>query len=285
MNNCGPCLTSPPDFQQCRAIRLFLWDCEPQSLPLPVCMVTKGITRFTLQLGCVELARHWLANWNLPFLERRASCRHLSISPLTSGSGTLAFLSTQSGSQPQVTGSPQAASLQSPGSVILTFEEATSESTHQQTSVPFLPTIQNTFVGSQPPSLSILSSSQATEAPPSTLPSLTTVSLSSGEAGLALHDHRDLVVSLPSNVSKLLAVSEHTEEMEMTHVPVETPSVNPPTQGCTTLTGINSVSLDLGTANQVGQAASSSALQTTFTNPLTVGSFLQPSPLLLNSGL
>ncbi len=36
MNICGPCLTSPPDFQQCRAIRLFLWNCEARSLSLPV---------------------------------------------------------------------------------------------------------------------------------------------------------------------------------------------------------------------------------------------------------
>ena len=117
-DTCGPCLTSLPDFQQCRAIRLFLWNCEPRSLPLPVCTVTKGITRLALQLGSVELAHRWLANWNLAFLERRASCRPLSISPLTSGSGTLASLSTQSGSQPQVTGSPRAASLQSPSHLL-----------------------------------------------------------------------------------------------------------------------------------------------------------------------
>ena len=45
MNICGPCLTSPADFQQCRAIRLFLWNCEPRSQPLPVFTVSKGITR------------------------------------------------------------------------------------------------------------------------------------------------------------------------------------------------------------------------------------------------
>ncbi len=93
---------------------------------------------------------------------------------------------------------------------------------------------------------------------------------------MALHDPRDLVVSLPCDVSKLLAVSEHTEEVEMTHVPVETSLINLPSQGCTTLPGINSVSLVLGLANQVGQAAFSSALRTTYTNPLTVGSFLRP---------
>ncbi len=93
-----------------------------------------------------------------------------------------------------------------------------------------------------------------------------------------MHDHRDLVVSLPSDAPELLAVSGHTEEVETTHVSVETHSVNPPSQGCTTLTGINSVSLDLGMADQVGQAASSSASQTSFTNPLSVDLFLRPPP-------
>ena len=105
---------------------------------------------------------------------------------------------------------------------------------------------------------------------------------------MALYDHSYLVVSLPSDVSELLTVSEHTGEVEMTHVPVvETPSVNPSSLGFTTLAGINSVSLDLGMANQVGQVASSSALQTTYryTNPLTMGSFLRPPPPILNSGL
>ncbi len=54
---------------------------------------------------------------------------------------------------------------------------------------------------------------------------------------MPMHDHRDLVVSLPSNASELLAASEHTEEVETTHVPVKTPSVNPSSQGCTTLPG------------------------------------------------
>ncbi len=124
-----PCWTSQPDFQQSRAIRLFLWNCEPRSLPLPVCTVV------ALQLGSVELAHSWLANWNLAYLECRVSCRPLSVSPLTSGSGTLAYVSILSGSQPQVTGSPRVASQRSPGSVLPTFEEAT-ESTRQQTFSP-----------------------------------------------------------------------------------------------------------------------------------------------------
>ncbi len=74
MNTGGPCLTSPPNFQQCRAIRLFLWNCEPRSLPLPVLTVDKGIMRLTLQLGSVELAHRWLANWTLSYLDHRVSC-------------------------------------------------------------------------------------------------------------------------------------------------------------------------------------------------------------------
>ena len=70
MNTCGPCLTSPPNFQQCRAMRLFLWNCEPRSLPLPMLTVDKGITRHALHLSSVDIAHHWLANWNLAFLER-----------------------------------------------------------------------------------------------------------------------------------------------------------------------------------------------------------------------
>ena len=55
---------------------------------------------------------------------------------------------------------------------------------------------------------------------PSTLPSISsTFSLSRGEAGMAMHDHKDLVVSLPSDASELLAVFEHTE-LETIHVPV-----------------------------------------------------------------
>ncbi len=121
---------------------------------------------------------------------------------------------------------------------------------------------------------------------PLTLPSTSsTVSLLRGEIGSAMHDDRDLVVSLPSDASKLFAVSEHTEEVETTHIPVKTRSVNPSSQGCTTLCGINLVSLDFGMTGQVGQASSSSASQISFTNRLPEGSFLRPPPLLLKSGL
>ena len=120
-------------FQQSRAPHYFC-AFSTWSLPLPVCTVTKVITRPALQLGSVELARRWLAIWNLAFLEHRASCRPLSISALTFRYRYFALSVDSSGPQPQVTGSPRAASLQSPGSVLPTFKEATTESTRQQTS-------------------------------------------------------------------------------------------------------------------------------------------------------
>ena len=129
MNKCGPCLTSPADAQQCHAIRLFPWNCEPRSQPLPVLTVSKGITRLALQFGSVELARRW----NLAYLDRRASCRPVTVSDLTKGEGTRAFLSSPPPSpvlQAQVTGSPRATTNRSPGSDLPTFEEATG-STHQ----------------------------------------------------------------------------------------------------------------------------------------------------------
>ncbi len=114
---------------------------------------------------------------------------------------------------------------------------------------------------------------------PSTLPSITsTVPLSRRQADLAMLDHRDLVISQTSDASELLAVSEHTEAVENTHSPAETHSVNPPSHGCNTLPGINSVSIDLGMTSQIGQAPSLSASQTSFTNPFTMGSSLRPPP-------
>ncbi len=74
------------------------------------------------------------------------------------------------------------------------------------------------------------------------------------------------------------------QEMETTHIPVETHSVHPPSQGCTTLTGINSVSLDLGMTGQVGQATSSSASHFFYQPPFHGFVFMAYS-LLLNFSL
>ncbi len=244
--------------------------------------VSKGVTRLALQLGSVDLARRWLANWNLAFLERRASCRPLTVSPLTQGQGTLDYLSTPPVSQPQVTGSPRAAAGRSPGSVLPTFEEATGSTGQQTSSATVVSSGQDTFADSQPLSASNLSSASTMAGAP--LSNLSTVTAASrGEAGLALHDHRALVTSFPSIASELTTVSGRTEEVETTQIPVEPPSVNPSSQGFA-LPGINSGSFSLTTPNQMGQAASSSVSQTSFTTPFSVGSLLRPPPLLLNSG-
>ncbi len=210
-------------------MRLFLWKCKPRSLPFPVCTVGKGITRLVLQLGSVDIACRWLANWNLAFLEFRASCRPLSVSPLTSGSNTLAYVSTLSGSQPQVTGSLRAASLQSPGSVLPTFEEAT-ESAHQQTSSASISSsVQTTFAGSQLSSLLILSDSWG---PPLGF-TVVFCDCNLGEGGSWYGYAR----SQRSGCLFTLQCSRTVGSFIC---------VNPPSQGCTTLTEICSVSLDLG---------------------------------------
>ncbi len=215
MNNCGPCLTSPADAQQCRAIRLFLWNCEPRSQPLPVLTVSKGITRLALQLGSVELARRWLARWNLAYLDRRASCRPLTVSPLTKGQGTLDYLSTPPGFA--VSGdwfTPDCG--RSVSWVRFPDFRGGQGSTSQRTSSATVVTsAQNTFVDPQLSSVSNLSISVTAEPPLSTLSSLR------GDAGLALQDHRDLVTSFPSNAPGLTAVSERIEEVETTQVSVD----------------------------------------------------------------
>ncbi len=63
MNVCGPCLTSGPAAQHCRAMRLYLWNMEPRSrCPLPSLTVEAGITRLVLQLGSVDHAFRRLTN-------------------------------------------------------------------------------------------------------------------------------------------------------------------------------------------------------------------------------
>ncbi len=152
MNNCGRCLTSPADAQQCHAIRLFLWSCEPRSQPLPVLTGSKGITRLALQLGSVELARRWLANWNLAFLDRRASCRPLTISPLSKGSGTLAYLSTHLPPPPGFAASGDWFTMGSVRTVswvsLPTFEEATGSTRQQASSATVVSSVQATFADS-----------------------------------------------------------------------------------------------------------------------------------------
>ncbi len=217
-------------------MHLFLWNCESRSQPLPVFTVSKGIMRLTLQLGSVELARRWLANWNLADLNCQASSHPVTVSPLTKGSGTLAYLSTPLITQPQVTGSSRAAAARYPGSVLPTSEEATGSTRQQTTSAMVVSSVQNTFADSQLSSLSNLSSFVTAGAPLSILPASSAISR--GDTGLALQDHRGLVTSFPLNTSELTAVSKHVEEVETTQLPLETLTVNPSSQGFT-LPGIN----------------------------------------------
>ncbi len=118
--------------------------------------------------------------------------------------------------------------------------------------------------------------------PPSVLPSSsTTVTLLRREAGTAMHDHRDLVVSLPSDACELLAVPGHTEEVETTHVSVETHSVNPPSQGCIILTGIISIS-----RSRHDRPGGAGHLFICYQPPFRGFIFVPPPPsFLLNSGL
>ena len=154
--------------------------------------------------------------------------------PVTSGSGTLANVSAPSVSLHQVAGSPWEASRRSPGSILSTFEEATESTNRQMSSASSLSSVQKTFVGSLSSSVLISMDTQTAGALPSTIPSTSsTISLSRGEADLAILDHRYLIVSQSSDAPELLAVSGHAEVVETTHIPVQTLPVNPPSQGCT----------------------------------------------------
>ncbi len=70
----------------------------------------------------------------------------------------MAYLSTPPDSQPQVTGS-RATAGRSPGSGLLTFEEATGSTRQQTSSATVVSSAQDTFADSQLSSLSNLSSS------------------------------------------------------------------------------------------------------------------------------
>ncbi len=283
MNNCGPCLTSPPHTQQCCAIRLFLRNMEPRSVPLPVLSVDKGITRLALQLGSVDLACWWLANWNLAYLEHRALCLPVSTTSLSCTSYLVVSLA-QSGSQPQVTGSPQVVSRQSPRSALPTFEEAVKSTGHQTSSASITSSVQEMSAGSQPPLVSTFST------PPECLHSIQSLTslaivVSVEDADLAMLDHKSLIANFPSDGSELLAISGHHEEVVTSQNPAETQTFIPLSWGCTVLPGNNSVSLDHGVTSQMWVVAPSTVNQTFFSTTTSVGSFLRPPPLLLISGL
>ncbi len=97
MNTCDVCLLAKPSTQQCRAIRLYLWNLAPQSVPDPVNNTDAGLRRLAVHVGSIEKARHWLSRWNLDYMDRKATCipqfivvSSLQDDPLaTSSSGSL----------------------------------------------------------------------------------------------------------------------------------------------------------------------------------------------------
>ena len=74
MNTCDVCLLSKPSTQQCRAIRLYLWNVAPQSVPDPVNNTDAGLRQLAFHVGSSEKARRWLSRWNLDYMDRKASC-------------------------------------------------------------------------------------------------------------------------------------------------------------------------------------------------------------------
>ncbi len=74
MNTCDVCLMSKPSTQQCRAIRLYLWNLAPQSVPDPVNTTDAGLRWLALHVGSIEKARRWLSRWNLDYMDRKATC-------------------------------------------------------------------------------------------------------------------------------------------------------------------------------------------------------------------
>ncbi len=54
-----------PSSQQYRAIRLYLWNLAPQSLPDPVNNTDSGLKRLAVHVGSIEKVRRWLSQWTL----------------------------------------------------------------------------------------------------------------------------------------------------------------------------------------------------------------------------
>ena len=73
MTICNVCLDARLTFQQCMAIRLYIWKLEPRSFPQPVTNPDSVITQLVLHLGSVSKAQEWLANWTLAYVNRNPS--------------------------------------------------------------------------------------------------------------------------------------------------------------------------------------------------------------------
>ncbi len=97
MNTCDVCVLNKPSNQQCRAIRLYLWNLTPQSVPDPVNNTDSGLQRLVVHVGSIEKARCWLFQWTIDYMDRKATCipqfvvvSSLQDDPLaTSSSGSL----------------------------------------------------------------------------------------------------------------------------------------------------------------------------------------------------
>ncbi len=74
MNTCDVCLMTKPSGQQCRAIRLYLWNLPLQSLPDLVNNTDSGLKRLAVHAGSIDKARRWLSQWTLDYMDHKASC-------------------------------------------------------------------------------------------------------------------------------------------------------------------------------------------------------------------
>ncbi len=67
-DSCDMCLLACLTFQQHRAIRLYIFNLEPQLVANP----DSGMTMLVLHSGSVGKAQQWLANWTVTYLAHKA---------------------------------------------------------------------------------------------------------------------------------------------------------------------------------------------------------------------
>ncbi len=244
MNTCDVCLLSKPSTQQCRAIRLYLWNLAPQSVPDPVNNTDAGLRRLAVHVGSIKKARRWLSRWNLDYMDRKATCipqfvivSSLQDDPLaTSSSGSLPPVSQGIPlSATSIGGEPQ----QSSASIL-------------SASLPIL-SVHSNAAGSHLPS--------GQSAPPPALPSL---------------DHRSLLRSPPPEDTLFQVVAQ--EEVVGSIEPTVSAFADPLSEG----EGIQAV-FDQYTAKRpeagcAGVSTHSAAPTTLVATSLTRDSLPQPSP-------
>ncbi len=142
VNICGTYLTSSSAAQQCRTIRLCFWNLEPWSTPYQKSQWIQGSWEWWCI--CTPLTRHV---GNLAILDRSASYLPPSTLHTPQDTALATSLPARSGSLPQVTGSPSVVTLQSPGSVLPSFERSRlTEIGWQQPLASTLSSVQETVV-------------------------------------------------------------------------------------------------------------------------------------------